>query len=178
MIACIASLILNFLDHMLFASALLVASIWFKISSSIVSCACCFPKISFSFTTFFPICGFNILSSLFSDEVVVSSSVCSVVGISVGFVVGCSTGLVVGVSVGFVVGRSVGFIVGLGVCFFLTVILHLYFFLPTLAVIVTFPAFLPFTFPFLLTVAIFLLEVVHLTFFLLFFNFNVTVFPT
>ena len=48
------------------------------------------------------------------------------------------------------------------------VILTVAFFLPALAVIVTLPFFLAFTRPFLLTVAIFLLLVLHLTLSVLF----------
>jgi len=62
--------------------------------------------------------------------------------------------------------------------FCLTVILHFSFLFPTFAVIVALPAFLPLTFPLLLTVATFLLEDDHLTFFLLPFTLSLTVFPT
>ena len=127
--ACTALLILNFsLTRPSWIFDLLISSILLKISLSSAPCSCRVLFNFFNVSTFSAICGFSDGSSTPS--------------------VGCSTGLVVGVSVGFVVGCSVGFIVGFGVCFFLTVILHLYFFFLTLAVIVTLPAFLPFTFPF------------------------------
>ena len=50
------------------------------------------------------------------------------------------------------------------ICKFFTVILHLYFLPPTLAVIVAVPFFFAVTFPFEFTVATFLLLEVHLTF--------------
>ena len=59
-----------------------------------------------------------------------------------------------------------------------TVILQVYFFFPTLAVILTVPAFTPFTMPFAETVATFLLEVNHFTFPLTPVSFNVFVLPT
>lgn len=59
-----------------------------------------------------------------------------------------------------------------------TVILQMYFFFPTLAVVFAVPAFTPFTIPFAETVATFLFDVDHFTFPLTLVSFYVFVLPT
>ena len=63
-------------------------------------------------------------------------------------------------------------------CFFVTVTLHFSVFPFTLAVTTAFPAFLPVTLPFALTVATDFFEDFHFTFFFVPRTFNVTDFPT
>ena len=74
----------------------------------------------------------------------------------------------------------IGTCVVTGACFFLafTVTLQVYFFFPAFAVIVAVPFFFAVTTPFEDTMATVLFELLHFTFFLLFFSFNLVLFPT